>query len=408
MSAHDATLVFASAAVGAAVTGLFALHWSRRERATMQPKKSFHIVGDVYLDMIAKVSSLPRYNSDTLIEKKIETQPGGSALNTAVQLESLIRTRRRDYTHRQMRFDRCVLHSLVGDDLYGRMVADRVRKTGVILSAPSAGGQGVCVCLSGPTDRAFVSYRGTVERFCERDIDRSLLLSRNTGHVHFAAYYECTGLQPAMAKLMSAARACGATVSLVPQSDQMGEWNAKLLETVHLLDVLICNEEEATAMTHRPVGDLEGAIQVVLDRNCPLIVITRGAEGAIAATREQRWTQRARARQVVDTTGAGDAFAAGFLYGWCQARDVALGLQFGCACGAAAVGQMGGSHPIDADEINQCMSAVDRAKGRREQCAPAARLAAGWLSGRARPEQGQGAAGGSHSAVAKMNRLRYV
>mmetsp|Transcript_49085 Transcript_49085/g.112591 ORF Transcript_49085/g.112591 Transcript_49085/m.112591 type:complete len:190 (-) Transcript_49085:105-674(-) len=98
--------------------------------------------------------------------------------------------------------------------------------------------------------------------------------------------------------------------------------------------------------------------KVLLNKRCKLIVVTRGREGAIAMSREERWEQPTMARQVVDTTGAGDAFAAGFLWGWCQEEDVRLGLIFGCACGAAAVGQMGGSHPLSPLEINKCMLGI--------------------------------------------------
>ena len=42
-------------------------------------------------------------------------------------------------------------------------------------------------------------------------------------------------------------------------------------------------------------------------------------------------------------------------YAWTQTADVALGLMYGCACGAAAIGQMGGSTPLDPAEINRCM-----------------------------------------------------
>lgn len=122
------------------------------------------------------------------------------------------------------------------------------------------------------------------------------------------------------------------------------------------LDVLICSEEEALLITHVANGDLDEAINMLVGRGCPLVVVTRGEKGALAASGAQRWHQGALARDVVDTTGAGDAFAAGFLYGWCQARDVGLGLQFGCACGSAAVGQMGGSHPLDPEAINRCMA----------------------------------------------------
>ena len=69
------------------------------------------------------------------------------------------------------------------------------------------------------------------------------------------------------------------------------------------------------------------------------------------------WTFQptASAERVVDTTGAGDAFAAGFLFGWCGARDVQRGLVYGCACGAAAVGQLGGSSPLDAATVDAAM-----------------------------------------------------
>jgi len=358
LTLRDAALV-TSGVVGGALVSYLLQRRDKRLHSHEVARKSIHVVGDVYLDMIAKVSSLPKWDGDTLIEMPIETHPGGSALNTAIQLASLIETRNRDdLTMMRMRFDKCVLHSLVGDDVYGRLVTERVRQTPVVLSAPSVGGQGVCICLSGSDDRAFVSYRGTVERLCERDLDKSILISEKTGHVHFAAYYDCTGLQEAMPALMQEARAKGATISLVPQSDQSGEWKTDLQDLLYLVDVLIASEEEVLMMTHVEGSDLDAAIAVLLEKRCKLVVVTRGKMGAIAVSLTDRWEQPTKARQVVDTTGAGDAFAAGFLYGWCQAGDVSNGLIYGCACGAAAVGQMGGSHPLPPEEISKCMLGI--------------------------------------------------
>lgn len=133
-------------------------------------------------------------------------------------------------------------------------------------------------------------------------------------------------------------------------------------DLLHLVDVLICSQEELTRMAHVPKDDVDGAIDVLLRKKVRLIVVTRGKEGALAVSCDERWEQPTKAVEVVDTTGAGDAFAAGFLYGWCAAEDVRLGLIFGCACGAAAVGQMGGSHPLAPDAINKCMLAITPAQ----------------------------------------------
>jgi len=256
-----------------------------------------------------------------------------------------------------------VLHSLVGDDMYGSIVVERIAELGVVLSAPRLGGQGVCFCLSGRTDRAFVSYKGTVGRFSESDIDTSVLLSPETDHVHFAAFFDCVGLQAAVPKLMRAAKQRGATVSLVTQADHRGEWDSGVQAILPLVDCLIVNASEAVCLARlKPAtarsptdAELEEALACLLHAGTELVVITKGQDGAIAGAAGARWEQPTMARNVVDTTGAGDAFAAGFLYGWVQKRDVRLGLIHGCACGAAAVGQMGGSTPLSKATLNECM-----------------------------------------------------
>lgn len=340
--------------------------------------KSIQIVGDVYLDMIAKVGNLPQWDGDTSIELPIGTHAGGSALNTAVQLTALLNTR----TTRSAPDRSCILHSLIGEDLYGQLVTARIKESGVQLSAPRAGGQGVCICLSGRRDRAFVSYKGTVARFSERDIDLKALLSPDTAHAHFAAYYDCVGLQPALPQLMRRLRSMGATVSLVPQADPSAEWGSGIVDLLPLVNVLICNQAECVAIAGTPTSgrrperdEVEAAVRLLLDKGVELVVVTLGDQGALAASASQRWEQRTVRREAVDATGAGDAFAAGFLFGWCCSGDVPLGLEYGCACGAAAVGQMGGSTPLAADEVNKWARLFrKKATAAASKAAPAALL----------------------------------
>ena len=339
----------------------------RRPVSTAQGYRgTVQIVGDVYLDVVAKVDDLPAWDGDTSITSPIETLPGGSALNTAVQLNNLLRTRKQGRQARPVRH--CTLHSRVGTDLYGDLVADYIRDAGVDLSATRAGGQGVCICLSGDADRAFVSYKGSVGQLSESDIDIAALLQRGTRHVHFASYYDCVQLQPAVPRLIAQAKkVCNATVSIVPQYDSSGEWvSSGLIELLPQIDVLLCNQREAAAIAgvsyegRRPSwAELDRAVSALLQMGVPLVVITLGADGAIAASNAQWWFQPTiREESPVDTTGCGDAFVAGFLFGWCGGRDVRRGLVYGCACGSAAVGQMGGSTPLTSDTINNFLPDV--------------------------------------------------
>lgn len=329
------------------------------------PLSTVQVVGDIYLDIIAKVDNLPQWDGDASIKSPIETVAGGSALNTAVQLSALLRTRRQRVQLRPVR--RCVLHSRVGSDPYGDLVVEKIREAGVTLSATRAGGQGVCICLSGQIDRAFVSYKGSVAEFAEDDINITSLLEPGTSHIHFSAYYDCSSLQAAVPQLMERAkRECGATVSIVPQADPADEWKSGFKELLPHVDVLICNLREAASIAGVPHishahswEEIEEAVRRLLHAGAPLVVVTLGSDGAIAATAQQWWYQPNRELPVIDATGCGDAFAAGFLFGWCGSRDVRRGLVYGCACGGAAVRKLGGSSPLSAAEVDKCMRRND-------------------------------------------------
>ena len=340
-----------------------------------KPWATVQIVGDVYLDVIAKIDELPKWDGDTSIRSPIETVAGGSALNTAAQLSALLRTRRQRGQARPFR--RCVLHSRVGSDLYGDLVAKRIQEAGVTLSGKRAGEQGVCICLSGRRDRSFVSYKGSVSDFNEEDLDIGRLFAPGTSHVHFSAYYDCSGLQPAIPELVQCAKTkCGATVSLVPQSDAVGDWCGGLHELLPHVDVLLCNQREAAAIAgmslagRRPTWDeMDEAVRRLQELGAPLVVVTLGSDGAFAASREQWWFQpTSQPNAVVDTTGAGDAFAAGFLFGWCGSQDVQRGLVYGCACGTSVVSQVGGSTPIEAASVDSYMRRNECISGDQLSC----------------------------------------
>lgn len=109
------------------------------------------------------------------------------------------------------------------------------------------------------------------------------------------------------------------------------------------VDLLFCNEDEALQLTAR--ADLEGALDE-LKAKVPTLVITKGPEGAIGIEGDARISiPAAPVRQVVDTTGAGDLFAAGFLAARCKGASLERCLWTG-AIAAGEVIQHYGARPI--------------------------------------------------------------
>ena len=78
-------------------------------------------------------------------------------------------------------------------------------------------------------------------------------------------------------------------------------------------------------------------------RGCPLVVVKRGADGALARSGSGVVEQAAIPVAAVDATGAGDSFDAGFLAAWIGAEPLAGALALGCACGALSTRALGGT-----------------------------------------------------------------
>ena len=104
-----------------------------------------------------------------------------------------------------------------------------------------------------------------------------------------------------------------------------------------LIDILFANEEEAGILED---SDPASAIET-LGKDVPLLVVTRGPQGAIAIKDGERFETAALPTTVVDTTGAGDLFAAGFLSGHLQGESVTRCLEMGAVAAAEVVSHFG-------------------------------------------------------------------
>lgn len=111
------------------------------------------------------------------------------------------------------------------------------------------------------------------------------------------------------------------------------------------IDILFANEDEILSLTQ--TGDVETAIQAVAGK-IPLLVVTRSEKGALAVEGGRRVEVPAEpVAQVVDTTGAGDLFAAGFLAGQVQGRSLEQSLRMGAIAAAEVISHYGARPEAD-------------------------------------------------------------
>ncbi|MSU60712.1 MAG: carbohydrate kinase family protein [Candidatus Staskawiczbacteria bacterium] len=125
------------------------------------------------------------------------------------------------------------------------------------------------------------------------------------------------------------------------------------------IDVLILNEEEASFLTKVPFGQEKatadggvpqnaGKIFEKIDEICPgIAVMTRGSEGAVVSDGKTMYSAvPPRNRNIVDTTGAGDAFGAGFLAELIRSNDIEKAVQFGMGNSVGCISQVGAKHGL--------------------------------------------------------------
>lgn len=239
---------------------------------------------------------------------------------------------------------------MCGDDIFGRFMLDQMHSRGVDVSkviVVAGGLTGLSVILNqsfpqgrrspAPGDRAILTHAGLIPALKEEDVREDLL--RQTRHLHVSSYFLQTALQPDLPDLFNRARSLGLTTSLDPNWDPSGRWLGfdQLLQHV---DVFLPNKNEALAISG--AASTEAAVKT-LRQKCGTLVLKLGDQGALACRGEETARVSAPELQVVETTGAGDSFDAGFLYGYLYGWSLEKTLSLAVACGSLSTRSAGGT-----------------------------------------------------------------
>jgi ribokinase len=282
------------------------------------------VLGDVMVDVVTRLSAPLAPGSDA--PAVIRFHGGGSAANTAAWLARA--------------GVEPVLVGRVGDDERGRTARDELRAAGVetALAVDPELPTGTCVVLVAPDgDRTMAPDAGANDAL--RDIDLANELLASADHLHVAGYALLRpGSRPAARAAISRAVERGMTVSVDPSSAAL--LSPEFLDHADGAGLLLPNADEARMLSGE--SDPDEAGRALADRFGE-VVVTLGAEGAL-------WTDGHASVRVdalpveaaVDSTGAGDAFAAGLLAARLEGAEPAEALAAGARLAAEAVRRPGG------------------------------------------------------------------
>jgi sugar/nucleoside kinase (ribokinase family) len=271
---------------------------------------------------------------------------GGSAANTLAGLAAL--------------GAKCGFVGQVAADQLGEVFTHDIQAAGIDFTVPARAGEtptARCLIFVTPDgQRTMNTFLGASHLLSEDMVDEAAIAD---AAVLYLEGYLWDPVEPraAMRKAISAARAAGRKIAFTPSESFIIDMHRlDFLELIEdgAIDLMFCNEHEMASLTGKP-GFEDGIAQ--LSAKVDVLVVTKGAEGAVALQGGERVEVAAEPiAKVVDTTGAGDLFAAGFLYGHVRGKTLADSLRMGALCASEIISHYGARPECDlADFVEQRM-----------------------------------------------------
>ncbi len=255
---------------------------------------------------------------------------GGSAANTIAGVASL--------------GGRAAYIGKVRDDQLGAVFRHDIRAAGVAFdTAPAADGPSTARCLilvTPDAQRTMQTYLGASVELSPHDVPPELIASARITYLE-GYLWDRPGAKAAFLRAAELAHAAGRKIALTLSDPFCVERHrAEFRDLVEgHVDVLFANEHEVVSL-HQVAG-FDQALQCVR-HHCEVAALTRSARGSlIVAGDEVHVIDAEPVGRVVDTTGAGDLYAAGFLYGLTRGLDLAACGRIGSICAAEVISHVG-------------------------------------------------------------------
>ena len=262
---------------------------------------------------------------------------GGSAANTLAGMSSL--------------GAQCAFVGQIANDQLGDVFGHDIRAVGIDFDTPAREGQpstARCLIFVTPDgERTMNTFLGASQFLPPAALDDDLIAS--AAILYLEGYlWDPEEPRSAMRRAIEVARNAGRKVAFTASESFVIERHCedfrKMIDE-GLIDILFVNETELATLTGK--SDFEAGLDAVKDK-VPVLVATRSAKGAVGIANGERVAIEAEpVAQVVDTTGAGDLFAAGFLTGHARGESLKTCLRMGAICAAEIISHYGARSEAD-------------------------------------------------------------
>lgn len=280
------------------------------------------------LDVLVRpVTEIPDGQGGALVEQ-IKMTAAGSAGGTALVLSRL---------GAEVRSAGAIGTDALGDSLLALLQRDGIDTTHLLRRDEAQTSASVLPIRPDGSRPAF-HVVGANATYTPDDVTDALL--DGATHLHLGGPEFLGG--EAAAKILQRAKDRGITTSadvLAPGDPGILEWIAAALP---LLDYFLPNDEQAIGFTG--ADDLESACRALVERGVGCVAATRGEDGVLVVDADGTIAVPATDVEVVDTTGCGDAFSAGFLRGLALGHDHRDAARLGCATAGIVAGGLGSDH----------------------------------------------------------------
>ena len=291
------------------------------------------VIGDLNIDLIfEKLDRFPELGSEILARESYLDIGGSGGIFSAVLSQLGVET---------------FLISEIGNDYFGRFLIEKLEKYGVktnLINVNENKNTGITVTASYPKDKYQISELDILSTMDFAKLKKDFISELN--HIHFTSYYMMKNLRPKYINFIKEVKKVNKSIkfSMDTNDDPYNEWNSNIATILKNIDILFLNEKEALKISDS--ATIEKAVET-LKYLAKVLVIKLGPKGGMVNFSENIINGRPIDVDFQDSTGAGDNFDAGFVFGYLKDLEMNTNLRIANICGGNSVDSIGGVGKIE-------------------------------------------------------------